>query len=492
MLTLEIEWLGGVAYLARTPSSPVADWPPEPDRVFSALVASWAARGQDAQERAALEWLEAQPAPTIAAVRGTPRRHGTAFVPVNDKPTLPERRPRQPRQFPSVRLGEGPVHLRLRWPKAPDPSLLDRLAALAHDTSYLGHSASLVRCRFAAHEMPADGLVEAPARRAPWPGRLQELQALHRRHLAGDERARPRPAPVVLWAEAERRLPSTCFSPTWTVLAHAGGDRPDLRATAVLGRRLRAALMSAWPDPVPDWLSGHGPDAAPTREPHMAVVPLADVGHRWSQGRLMELGIVLPRAVMARWDPSTPAGWQERRRFIAAVETLCSARPSPEHDARLKNAEPFLRLALGPAGVWHLAPEASPSAASLDPARHAGPSRRFATVTPIALDRHPKGDRVAREAEAAAIVAECCRRIGLPDPIGVLIHKHPGPRGVPSARPASGTRVPAGWVLPGPLAGRILTHATITFKEEVAGPLILGAGRFVGLGLCLPLQEEAP
>ncbi len=300
MLTLEIEWLGGVAYLARDPSSPAPDWPPEPDRVYSALVSSWGARGSSAQERTALEWLEAQPAPTVAAAVAMPRRHGTAFVPVNDKGTLPERRSRQPRQFPAVRLDDRSVHLRLRWADAPDSELLGQLASLAEDTSYLGHSASLVRCRFVANEAPTDGLAETAARRAPYAGRLDELEALHRRHLAGDERARPRPAPVVEQVKAERRLPSTCFSPSWTVLAHAGGDRPDLQAAGALGRRLRAALMAAWPDPLPEWLSGHGPGGQPTREPHMSIVPLADVGHRWAQGGLMGLGIVLPREVVAR------------------------------------------------------------------------------------------------------------------------------------------------------------------------------------------------
>jgi CRISPR-associated protein Csb2 len=31
-----------------------------------------------------------------------------------------------------------------------------------------------------------------------------------------------------------------------------------------------------------------------------------------------------------------------------------------------------------------------------------------------------------------------------------------------------------------------LFHATIEFAEPVAGPVVLGAGRFFGLGLCIP------
>ncbi len=42
----------------------------------------------------------------------------------------------------------------------------------------------------------------------------------------------------------------------------------------------------------------------------------------------------------------------------------------------------------------------------------------------------------------------------------------------------------------GKLGERPLRHLVLTFGERVRGPLILGAGRFQGLGLCLPLPEE--
>ena len=62
-LVLEIEHLLGVAFAAQTPASTAPDWPPQPDRVFSALVAAWGAHGEPQEERRALEWLEAQPVP---------------------------------------------------------------------------------------------------------------------------------------------------------------------------------------------------------------------------------------------------------------------------------------------------------------------------------------------------------------------------------------------------------------------------------------------
>ena len=51
------------------------EWPPHPARLFSALVATWAdADEPDRSEREALEWLEAQGHPAIAASCAVPRK----------------------------------------------------------------------------------------------------------------------------------------------------------------------------------------------------------------------------------------------------------------------------------------------------------------------------------------------------------------------------------------------------------------------------------
>ena len=62
-----------------------SEWPPHPARLFSALVAAWAdADEPDPSERGALEWLEAQSPPAIAASGAVPRKVVGHFVPVND------------------------------------------------------------------------------------------------------------------------------------------------------------------------------------------------------------------------------------------------------------------------------------------------------------------------------------------------------------------------------------------------------------------------
>jgi CRISPR-associated protein Csb2 len=490
MLVLDIEWLLGVCFAARTPADATPDWPPQPDRIFSALVASWGARGERQDERAALEWLESRPAPGIAAVEHTNRATATVFVPPNDAASgdiriLPGRRRRQPRQFPAATLhgGVGEPHLRLIWQSDAPPYLLAALRSLAQDTSYIGHSSSLVRCTFAEQEPDAEtDLTPIPTVAAPHPGRLRALEALYARHIGkADAYARPHPALLPQSKPVGTTLPSqSVFGERWIVLEFDQGDRPDLRVTAIVGRRMRDALMSRWPGPIPEWLSGHAPDGMPSQEPHLAVVPLADVGFALSESARQSwlgLALVLPRAIEAVWTTAdTPEAYENRR-------TLQSALVPPESGNGVE-------LRLGQLGVVRLRPVATPETGrhSLRPSRYLQEGRLWSTVTPIALDRHPKGDD-PRE-EAAAIIKKSCARIGLPLPERVHVHKHAAIAGAPSARPPGGAPDWTGWGRPSSLTNRPLTHATLRFRDKVGGPVILGAGRFFGLGLCLPVAES--
>ena len=54
MLAVEVEYLTGVVRAANDRGD-APDWPPQPDRLFSALVASWAARATNCW-RSARRW----------------------------------------------------------------------------------------------------------------------------------------------------------------------------------------------------------------------------------------------------------------------------------------------------------------------------------------------------------------------------------------------------------------------------------------------------
>jgi CRISPR-associated protein Csb2 len=482
MLSLEVEYLTGVCFAAQSQSSDQPDFPPQPDRVFSALVAAWGSRGEVLEEKAALEWLEQQQPPQIEATEYFVRFVGISYVPPNDatgkSETMPDRRKRQARIFPAA-VPHRPV-VRFFWNVEPAPESLNALQALARDTAYLGHSASVVRCRFVL-DSPADSrLVKGPARRV-YTGRMAELQ----RSFAKGERPQPGEA-ADEWAPPPAIFPQTCFSTQWIVLEDAGGQCPDLRAFAQVARRFREALFSRYGDEaiaVPEVISGHTADGSPTDRPHMAVLPLADVGQsRYSNGRLMGIGLVFPRELDQELANA-------ERDWMAGVRDASGKTEQWKIFDRMMSR--ITELKLGSLGVWNLSRTLAPAKKALQPSRWCVAAKRWASATPIVLDRFPKAKTAEdREEEIAAMIASSCVNTGLPAPLRIRLNKHAAVRGAPSAYPSGKAPEWTGWTLPGFLAGRALTHAVIEFADKVEGPVILGAGRFAGLGLCLGERDE--
>ena len=237
-LVLEVEYLSGVSFAAIGPDSDMPDWPPQPDRIFSALVATWAARGECEREAEALEWLETLPAPFLLASDAYPRTAAIVFVPPNDpssdkqkhaKGVLPSLRSRQQRRFPAARPHDR--ILRVIWPEAkPTGQILADLQFLARDTAYIGHSASLSRCRFL---IDPDALRSGEAKRSQrllYAGRFAELCRAFdagRRPLLGAL------APPASELKPER---ANVFGEAWLVFEHVAGEMPDIRASLLWQR----------------------------------------------------------------------------------------------------------------------------------------------------------------------------------------------------------------------------------------------------------------
>jgi CRISPR-associated protein Csb2 len=206
-------------------------------------------------------------------------------------------------------------------------------------------------------------------------------------------------------------------------------------------------------------------------------VPLANVGFAHSDGALIGVAIVVPRRLEERWQEDTPIAFEERRVLSRAL-------------SKLRDEGDSVELRLGAAGLWRLRPAQSSERKSLDPVRYCARAAGWSSATPIALDRFPKSSGIERLDEAAALIGASCERIGLPRPLRVSVHKHAAIEGAPSAWPAGVAPPWTGWARPKALVNRPLFHATIEFAEPIAGPVVLGAGRFFGLGLCLPVGRE--
>jgi CRISPR-associated protein Csb2 len=265
----------------------------------------------------------------------------------------------------------------------------------------------------------------------------------------------------------------------WLVLLEEPGERgqrlgvPLARAEDVT-RALRAALLHHAVDPPPAALSGHTPDGRRLDRPHAAFLALPDLGSR-SEGTSPILGvaIVFPREI----DPE-----EHRATLLAAARWERSG----------------LRLLLGSLGAMQLARVDEPAAGgAFDPAAWTGPSRRWASVTPVALHHNP-GKLTARDpavavraARRAEEIVTCgCAHICLPRPARVRVMRRSLFPGVPSAPefmpfPRKAAAAGSG----SDRFKRVCVHAELEFAEPVEGPVLLGAGRYFGVGLCGAWRE---
>lgn len=273
-------------------------------------------------------------------------------------------------------------------------------------------------------------------------------------------------------AEAPTKVPASLFSESWLVLRRVEGPHLVSVSTVGLARAVRRVLLAFAAEPVPGVLSGHAPDGRPTTIPHLAIVPLSFVGHARATGTILGVALVLPRAV----------GEMDRTAVYRAVAAW-------EDAARMEDEDtPAVQVNLGASGqLTFERVEWGTSLATLRPPTWCGPAAVWSSVTPVALDRNP-GDLRSRDpgelasaiAQAEATIRAACTRIGLPEPSRVEI--------LPAASWAGGAKARHYPPYPG-LDGRVqrvLTHARIAFDAAVRGPVLLGAGRFVGLGLFRP------
>jgi len=400
---------------------------------------------------------------------------------------LPWRRDRQPRHFPSVRPEVARVCF--VWPDAePEASVRAGLARVLGQVSRLGHSSSLVACRGVDETVPPDATGRArwvpdergdTVLRVCGAGQRARLLDAHEVHQGVEPRVLPcrfQPYQREGAVEEGAAAATSVFDPDWIVFREvadgAKGRRKGVRLSraADLARALRGALLRYSDDPPEPFLSGHHADGSPLTTPHLAFVPLGDVGTTWSTGAVLGMAVVSPREV----------GAGQREALLRAIGRW-------EADG---GGEP-LRLVLGRAGELLLerVVEVEPRA-TLRASTWCRPARRWASVTPVALDRNPgmlsAGDPevVARAVEAAReIVRRACERIGLPRPVAVELPRDGLWVGSPPARAFMPFPIKSGAVR------RVCVHVELVFDRPVRGPLLIGAGRYQGLGLLRPLPD---
>ena len=468
-----------------------SEWPPHPARLFSAMVSAWGdAERPDLNERRALEWIENQAAPGIAASTAVARSAVSHFVPVNDpsvvsrtlqtrrasevyslmdllrrelaasggkatrdatrlrrqlanrrnlsstvsrtgttsvdsaRAMFPDGRGKQERRFPSV-FPETP-RVTYVWESRPDAEVEVALDQLLERVTRLGHSSSLVSCRIAPTPPDPNRVVTADGigsrLRTVRPGQLAELERMHARHQGVRPRSLPFTAVRYREATAMRadtvREPNTCGD--WIVFEFAHGSRsfPATR-TVELATAMRAAILAYAQDPIPEAVSGHRPDGAPTLSPHVAIVPIPFVGSRHADGRVLGIAVSIPNGI----------GHLSRTAVYRAIGTW---ERTMQEGARDRSEYP-LKLTLGTRGAVHLRRVVGVSdLVSLRPGVWNKSSHRWTSVTPVALPQHPgsltKGaarTRAKAWGRAETAVRLACTHVDLPEPSAVALSLDP-------------------------------------------------------------------
>lgn len=543
MFAIEVNCLTGryvaTAYNDRRQS----EWPPHPARLFSALVAALHEPAEpDPGERQALEWLEAQPPPAIAASSATPRTAASHFVPVNDTSVtglstqekkaaklddllkkhqsaleesggevtksieklrrsiekerdvssqvnnvgntppgtalalFPDQRGKQERTFPSMTPDEPRVTF--QWDSQPPSDVSETLDGLLSRVTRLGHSSSLVSCRVVRESRSPNWIPStANASQVLRTTKSGQLAVLERQFLS-HEGIKPRSLPFVSVryrdeTEAPKvsaQTPATAGD--WIVFEfdHQSRAFPSTR-TEEVAKAMRSSILKYADDPIPEGLSGHSLDGVPSTTPHVGFVPLPYVGSEYADGRLLGIALSVPRSLnkealkalyrsIGKWER---AGDSEQLRLLFGSKGIIKMR---------RMTAPSTILSLRP-GVWRR------------------PERLWASATPMALPKHPgrlsKGTPAARSKAwkaAEQAVVDSCKHVGLPEPAAVEVSFTPF---IPGARSAS--RYPVFKQSGNSKQLRLLIHAFITFDTPVTGPLLIGAGRYLGLGLMRPIRE---
>lgn len=481
------------------------DGPPAPFRLFQALIAGAGLRGPiDTEAANVFRWLEARDAPVVASPRFVDGQSVAMFVPNNDLDAVGG----DPRKIAQIRTATKNVRPRLFdsqipwlycWRLAPEDerhavaacTLAEQLYQLGRGTDMAWAWGELIeRAELDNRLADYDGEVFRPSHgsmgptlECPAPGSFESLE---RRHYAtrfryeqnGKSTRRifvkpPRPsfrhvtyesAPVRFLFELRR-----------------GGARPFWRLTAastlvVLARDAALErIASAMPERRTELERcfvgrGAGGSTAVPIEARMRIIPIPSIGARFADRGIRRLLVEVPsgcavRAADVRWAFS---GAQLIDPVTGEVTILapCEDTSMLRHYAVDEAARVFRSVTpvVLPGRVKGRGDDAQSAAQQGEGAKHGSARRQKLLV-------------------AASAVTDALRHAGLRTRLeAVRLQREPFDAAGQRAEPfAKNTR----------FEQARLWHIEIVLEQPVKGPLVLGDGRFLGLGILAPVLRAA-
>lgn len=479
------------------------EWPPAPARVFQALVAG-VARGLALPEDAAtaLQWVEQLPPPLIAAPAHRRGQAVSLYVPNNDADALAD-----PSDVSSIRtakqvqpsLFDGSQPILYAWPLPDDPPALQPVLDAVHQLYQLGRGVDMAwadahvldddalhrRLRSYRGQLhrPAPGVASIDGGRSalpcPTPGSLLSLVQRHRAPRLRRDGA-GRKARVLFTNPPKPRFVQVAYAPQ--------------QRLALYELRTRNADGKSWPWPLhrAAALVECLRDAAAARLHHALGPAAAPTIERCLIGRDTEGRGAVPLAQRVRILPLPSIGAQHADQAIrrVAVEVPPACLLAPDDIAWAFSGLDRVDPATGEASAWVLT--VADNSDML--AHYTGPARHWQTVTAAVLPEaagrrridptrqrdEVKGaaERQQEEARAVAAVHTALRHAGLVQlAVQVAVQREPF-KGL--------SRRAEAWAEGTRFAKERLWHVALAFNEPVSGPLALGDGRFLGLGMLAP------
>lgn len=457
-------------------------WPPAPMRLFQALVAGAAqgARLPD-EDRAALEWLERLSPPEIVAPPVTSGHRYINYVPNNDADAG-----KDPTQAPKAaktilpHLFETNVPVYYLWTPVEDCLELRQLCQLAERLHHLGRGVDAAWCE--AQLLPEDatratvagqGVHHRPSgnsgtmQAVPVHGSLRSLErrfALNRRKfrkLGGKGAFSQPPKPLlreisydappdrVLYEILDGRQRFVQVSP-----------RNALTLTSTLLNGARARLAREFADRTETFdrlIIGRGADAD-DKLLRIRLIPLPSIGSEHVDRNIRRVLLEIPQDCPIRRDTVLWAfdglAWHDADGVVLG-SLVCT------DDEQMLSNYKRERKSL----VWQTEIPAA-----------LGTGRRWLGKG----DTKPGTERLTEEGKAISAVHQALRHAGIDvQPTGIEVQREPF-----SARGTLCNDVESGR-----FDKHVLWHVRLRFERPLSGPLVIGNGRYTGLGVMSPVEE---
>jgi CRISPR-associated protein Csb2 len=496
-LCIEAHFLDG-RYHGRCEDGRRHQWPPNPHRLFQALVAAGnlgfrRTEFSDAK-KAALRWLERRDAPEIVVPAARESNVVRLYVPNNDLDKVarawaqgrePEKQPNELRTDKNLRphLLDGDATVRFLWQITDSEwdevrSHAELVCAEARHLHTLGLGIDLVtgngRVLGDAEKQALPGEVWIADRvgigwRVPVDGSLGELlerhDGQHLRVQVGQGRGASRwvalPVPPSVYQEvgyiprtAGRVRPVHAFALVDDEGDYRSFDPRDAMEVAAWLRHAaheRAKGMRLEAEFVERFVCGHG-DGAEAKSDRFSYLPLPTIPHKGLDGRIRRVLIA---------EPFGGGGGKAQ----AVARMLAGAALYSEN--KDESSQQRLRA--------NLRAISNPGADKFMGRAYLSRAQVWGSVTPLVLPGRDDGST----RKAHGLVLKALAQAGYTTPV-TEVHLQREPV-FPGAEVARTYRVPAY------LKDFPRTHAVITFAEAVPGPLALGAGRHIGLGILAAL-----